>query len=100
MWIHLQICILERSKCVQEFWLVSSEDPSVVIFTAQSRHHAYQQLAFVEQIQILVADGQIMYVVGGSLVLYISFAPLESLALPEASHACKRAANVLPAPRM
>ena len=58
---------------------MSSEGPSVVIFTAQSRLQSYQQVAFVEH--ILAVARQVMYLVGDSLVLYISCAPLEFLAV-------------------
>ena len=48
----------------------------MVTFTAQSRLQTYQQVSLVGQ--ILVFEGQIISLVGDSLFLYISFAPLES----------------------
>ena len=46
----------------------------MVILTAQSRLQSYQQVALVEQ--ILVPEGQVIYLVWDLLLLYISFARL------------------------
>ena len=85
--------ILEPSRRVQSFWLVSSEDPSVVIFTAQSRLQSDQQVALVEQ--ILVVEAQTMYWVEGSLLVYNIFSPLEYLAAAR-SQSCLQGLFVCP----
>ncbi len=50
----------------KSFWLVSSEDPSVDIFTAPSRLQSHQHVALVDQ--ILAVERQVMPLVGDSLV--------------------------------
>ena len=70
--------IPEPSRRIQEFWLVSSEDPSVVIVTAQSRFQSDQQWALLDP--ILVVDGASHFFGGGLTLLDIRFAPLEYLA--------------------
>ena len=72
--------ILDPSRRVQEIWLLSSEDPGVVILAARARPQSYQQVCIVALVAHILVDAvPTMALVVDLLLLYLSFADLESL---------------------